>query len=363
MMQENPTLQERKSITGTVVAYAAAVLIIFTLTLLQFVVRKETLPSEYEYKLINKTELYLDELPGEVTLRRGELVKVLGHVEGDNFQPHQVWVETSSGNRGYLPVEALEPSVKLRKGETKGSVVIIGWKKSFSTYSVMYPDGSTGEVRVDNVISPFADMSEYNVNKDGDGWRPMSEDKFKKFVMSKSFDQMQESSYPAHFLTKQKDGGKRVIYPLKVFKNGKFYAPIVSYNSSGEAVHYLIPNKPLSEINGWLLRLLPLYESLCDSPLVWPLWTRGVYDNGQSFLLLLLLWLCPPLLIPALIFGLLKFTNLLSKYDQNKLISAIKVLFVILLIIWFYISLIEYFIWPILLATLILAFVVLKFVK
>ena len=363
MMQENPTLQERKSIRGTVVAYAVAVLIIFTLTLLQFIVRKETLPSEYEYKLINKDELYLVELPGGVTLKRGELVKVLGNVEGDNFHPHQVWVETSNGNRGYLPVEALESSVKLRKEKTKGNVVINGWKKSFSTYSVMYPDGSTGEVRVDHVISPFSDMTEYNVCRNGNGWRPMSENKFNKFVMSKSFDQMQESSYPAHFLTKQKDGTKRAIYPVKVFKEGKFYAPIVSYNSAGEAVHYLIPDKPLSEINGWLLRLLPFYESSCDNPLVWPLWTRGVYDNGHSFLLLLLLWLCPPLLLPSILFGLLKFTGLFSKYEESKVLTAVKVLFLILLVLWLGVSLIEYFIWPILLATLILGFVVLKFVK
>lgn len=362
-MQVQPTLQERKPIRWTAIAYAMAVLVIFTLTLLQFVVRKDTLPSEYEYKVQNKAELYTDELPGDITLKRGEIVKVLGHVQGDNFHPHYVWVETSGGNRGYLPVEALESKVKLHKEKTKGNVVITGWKKSFSTYSVMYADGSTGEVRVDHVISPFADMSEYNVCKNGDGWRPMSEKRFQKFVMSKSFDKMQESSYTAHFLTKQKDGTIRAIYPIKVFKDGKFYAPAVSYNNAGEPVHYRIPETPLSEVNGWLLRSLPFYESICDNPLVWPLWTRGVYGNGPSFLLLLLLWLCPPLLLPAILLGLLKFTGLFSKYEESKVLTAVKVLFLILLVLWLGVSLIEYFIWPILLATLILGFVVLKFVK
>ena len=362
-MQEQPTLQERKPIRWTAVAYVMAVLIIFTLTLLQYIVRKDALPSEYEYKVLNKAELYIDELPGDITLKRGEIVKVLGHVQGDNFHPHYVWVETSNGNRGYLPVEALESSVKLHKERTKGNVTITGWKKSFSTYTVMYADGSTGEVRVDHVISPFANMSEYNVQRNGDGWRPMSEAKFEKFVMTKSFEKMHESSYSAHFLTRQKDGSVRAIYPIKVFKDGKFYAPVVSYNSAGEAVHYQMPQKPLSEVNGWLLRLLPFYESVCDNPLVWPLWTRGVYGNGPSFLLLLLLWLCPPLLLPGILFGLHKFTGIFAKYEESKVVSSIKVLFLILLVLWLGVSLIEYFVWPILLATLLLGFAVLKFVK
>ena len=362
-MQEQPTLQERKPIRWTAVAYVTAVLIIFILTFLQLIVRKDILPSGYEYKIKNKAELYIDELPGDITLKRGEIVKVLGHVQGDNFYPHHVWIETSKGNRGYIPVEALESSVKLHKERTKGNVTITGWKKSFSTYMVMYADGSTGEVRVDHVISPFADMDKYNVSRNGDGWRPMSEAKFQKIVMTKSFEQMHKSSYSAHFLTRQKDGSIRAIYPIKVYKDGKFYAPVVSYNSVGEAVHYKMPQKPLSEVNGWLLRSLPFYESVCDNPLVWPIWTRGVYSSSPTFLLLLLLWLCPPLLLPGILFGLHKFTEVFAKYQESKVLTLIKVVFLVLLVLWIGVSLIEYFVWPILLAALLLAFAVLKFMK
>ena len=133
----------------------------------------------------HRCELFIDNIPGGITVKKGESVTVLGFVEGDEFNPHQVWVETASGNRGYLPVEVLDnkaliyPHVKDKNDSSnvavmhRGDVVsIAGWKPSFSSYIVSLPGEKKAEISVQNVRSPFAEkLRNYIVRRDGEGWR------------------------------------------------------------------------------------------------------------------------------------------------------------------------------------------------
>jgi hypothetical protein len=342
--------------------------------------------------------LYTDNISSGIVVKKGESVTVLGFVEGDEFNPHQVWVETSAGNRGYLPVEALDnkavvyPRVQDKNDSSKvavqykGDVVSIsGWKQSFSSYTVVLPGGKKADITIDNIRSPFAEkLRKYIVRRDGEGWRPMSEDKFKDIVMSKTLTQMQKSAYPPHFISKEK-GSVKAIFPVRVFNKGKFYAPVVSYNESGQAVDYYFPTKCMTETNGWLLRMMPFYGKICDLSFVWPFWTKGVYDtsipakmeswqanakltdtsrlwyilvNLLIFLpLILVLRFTPALLLPLFVFSLLRIPEYNEKMSNARILRRVrftrvlKIAALVLTIIWCVAGLVDYTVIPLVLGS------------
>lgn len=379
----NPIFKYGKKIDRTLVWLAIAVLFALPLTFVQFLVPKDEFPADISRKLIVKTTLWTDDMPSEVTLKKGEEVRVLGFVEGNHFYPHQVWVETSNGFRGYVPVEALDnkaviyPDLGFRQDSSDVTVVhrgdtvlIMDWEKSFSTYEVLFSDRTQKEVRQENLHSPFADLYDYRVKRGGDGWRPMSEKKFKKIYMSEPISEAEKLT-PAHFKIKDKSGNIMVVYPVKVFKDGKFYSPTLRYDSHGNPDAYSFPENPQSSINSWLLKYLPFYGSICDLPLVSNLWTKGVYETGVEsrmaervyetsvsggnpiwfyiltyiiFLpLMVVFFLCPPLLIPMILFGLLRFPGVLAKLDNVLLLQILKIGGFLMLLVWIVLSLGEYY--------------------
>ena len=388
-----------KQINRTFIWLAITVLLVLPLTIAQLIVLKEKTPSELVYKTNSRCQLYTDNISTAITVKKGESVIVLGFVEGDEFNPHHLWVETSRGNRGYLPIEALDnkaviyPSVIDKNDSSeiavlhKGDVVsITGWKQSFSSYTVTLPDGKKADIRVQNVRSPFAEkLRKHIIRRDGEGWRPMSEDKFKDIVMSKSLTQMEKSAYPPHFISKEK-GSVKAIFPVRVFKGGSFYAPVVTYNSEGQAVEYTFPTKCMTETNGWLLRLMPFYGKICDLGLVWPFWTKGVYDTSVQakmeswqanaklndtsklwyilvnllffFPLILVIRYTPALLVPLLLFGLLridKIREIISEVKVFKRISIVRILKILALVLtvaWCAAGLVDYTVLPLVLGSM-----------
>ena len=324
---------------------------------------------------------------------------MLGFVEGDEFNPHQVWVETSGGNRGYLPVEVLDnkaivyPRVQDKNDSSKvavqykGDIVSIsGWKQSFSSYTVVLPGGKKADITLDNIRSPFAEkLRKYIVRRDGEGWRPMSEEKFKDIVMSKTLTQMEKSAYPPHFVSKEK-GGIKAIFPVRVFNMGKFYAPVVIYNEAGKAIEYYFPTKCMTETNGWLLRLMPFYGKICDASIVWPFWTKGIYDtsiqakmeswqanakltdtsrlwyilvNLLIFLpLILVLRFTPALLLPLFVFSLLRIPEYNEKMTNARIIRRIrsvrvlKIIALVFTILWCVAGLVDYTVLPLVIGSL-----------
>ena len=394
----NTILSFVRKVNRTFIWLAITVLFILPLTLAQLIVPKEKTPSEFVYKTNFKHELYTDNLFGGITVKKGESVNVLGFVEGDEFNPHQVWVETSSGNRGYLPVEVLDnkaiiyPRVQDKNDSSKvavqykGDIVSIsGWKQSFSSYTVVLPGGKKADITLDNIRSPFAEkLRKYIVRRDGEGWRPMSEDKFKDIVMSRTLAQMEKSAYPPHFISREK-GSVKAIFPVRVFNKGKFYAPVVTYNESGQAVEYYFPTKCMTETNGWLLRMMPHYGKICDLSFVWPFWTKGVYDtsipakmeswqanakltdtsrlwyilvNLLIFLpLILALRFTPALLLPLFVFSLLRIPEYNEKMSNARILRRVrftrvlKIAALVLTIIWCVAGLVDYTVIPLVLGS------------
>lgn len=387
-----------RKVNRTFIWLAITVLFVLPLTLAQLIVPKEKTPSEFVYKANYRCGLYTDNISSGIIVKKGESVTVLGFVEGDEFNPHQVWVETSSGNRGYLPVEALDnkaviyPRVQDKNDSSKvavqykGDVVSIsGWKQSFSSYTVVLPGGMKADITLDNIRSPFAEkLRKYIVRRDGEGWRPMSEDKFKDIVMSRTLAQMEKSAYPPHFISREK-GSVKAIFPVRVFNKGKFYAPVVSYNESGQAVDYYFPTKCMTETNGWLLRMMPFYGKICDLSFVWPFWTKGVYDtsipakmeswqanakltdtsrlwyilvNLLIFLpLILVLRFTPALLLPLFVFSLLRIPEYNEKMSSARILRrvrftrALKIIALMLTIIWCVAGLVDYTVIPLVLGS------------
>lgn len=387
-----------RKVNRTFIWLAITVLFVLPLTLAQLIVPKEKTPSEFVYKANSRCVLYTDNIPAGITVKKGESVTVLGFVEGDEFNPHQVWVETSSGNRGYLPVEALDnkaviyPRVQDKNDSSKvavqykGDVVSIsGWKQSFSSYTVVLPGGKKTDITLDNIRSPFAEkLRKYIVRRDGEGWRPMSEDKFKDIVMSRTLAQMEKSAYPPHFISREK-GSVKAIFPVRVFNKGKFYAPVVSYDETGQAVDYYFPTKCMTETNGWLLRMMPFYGKICDLSFVWPFWTKGVYDtsipakmeswqanakltdtsrlwyilvNLLIFLpLILVLRFTPALLLPLFVFSLLRIPEYNEKMSNARILRRVrftrvlKIAALVLTIIWCVAGLVDYTVIPLVLGS------------
>ena len=384
-----------KQVNRTFIWLAITVLLVLPLTIAQLIVPKETTPSEFVYKTNSRCSLYTDNITQGITIKKGESVKVLGFVEGDEFNPHHVWVETSGGNRGYLPIEVLDnravvyPRIQDKNDTSnvavqhKGDVVTIsGWKKSFSSYIVTLQDGKKADIYVQNIRSPFAEkLRKYIVRRDGEGWRPMSEEKFKDIVTSRTLTQMEKSAYPPHFISKEK-GSAKVIYPVRVFRKGRFYSPVVSYDASGNPVHYRFTDKCLTETNGWLLRLMPFYGRICDISLVWPFWTKGVYDSSIQaqmdswqtnakltdtsrlwfilvnllffFPLILLIRYTPALLLPLLLFSLLRIPQVFEKTVgvAKFLRRTLKIIAALFTAFWCLVALPDYAFPPLVLGSL-----------
>ena len=212
----------------------------------------------------------------------------------------------------------------------------------------------------------------------------MSEDKFKDIVMSKTLKEMESSSYPPHFISREKESIK-VIYPVRVFRKGKFYSPVVSYDASGVPVHYRFAEKCLTETNSWLLRMIPFYGHICDIGLVWPLWTKGIYDTSIGskmkswqadakvtdtswlwyilvtllffFPLILVMRFTPALLLPLLVFSLLRIPEFNQKISNVKMLSGsmlarvLKIAALVLTVLWCVAGLVDYTVIPLVLGS------------
>lgn len=367
----------------TLVWLVVAIVIVFPLTLTQIINPKEKLPSDLAFNIMHKTSLWIDEAGVEIPLKRGEKVKVLGFVEGSHFYPHQVWVETEGGNRGFVNAENLDdkmiiyPKISLIKDSSDvavrysgQTVKVVGWEKSFSTYNVVLPDGANAKVEQDYLYPSFADMKKYKVDR-GEGWRPMSEKKFQDLVATEPFSEVEKNLSPAVFISKQKDGSSKVIFPVRVFHAGKFYSPVMTYDEKGNPVDYAMGQAVRSDMNSLILSLLPFYGRVCDLPLVWNFWTKGVYDTGihvrmdnwikserlsggsvvwVTFVrvfffwpLLIFFYLFTPMFLPMLLFGLMYFKCVSDRAGRSRMLKVIKVASIAFVLIWIIVSLPDYY--------------------
>ena len=333
-------------------------------------------------KLISKTTLIMmNNQASNVVMKKGEEVTILGHVSASYYDPFMLWVETSDGCRGHIPLEAIDNRVivspkydsdsdefsfpESNRGDT---VRIVKWLEQ-GNYQVKLSNGDLAEIDSDDLLTMFDGDKEHKINHDKDGWQPMSIDKFKSIYMTEHFEKVDTTYLPAYYLIKRSNGSAMAAFPIKVFNEGKFYTPIINYDNSGKPVEFIVPEHAESSVNESILEYLPFYGTICDIPFIGSLWTEGIYQNSWqaphadslmrlilNFLiyipLIIIILLFPPLVIPLILFGLLRFRTF-KKVSNDKMRRILKISALILTLLWWFVSLPEMYIIPLAIGSII----------
>lgn len=327
---------------------------------------------------VKTTLRMLNNAESNIVLKKGDKVSVLGHKMSSYYDPYMLWVQTSDGDRGYIPLETVDnravltPEYAFKKNETsfqerykKDTVRILGWAE-MGDYNVQTSGGETAKVEAKELRHMFADDSKHKIKHDQeDAWRPMSLKKFQKMYMNTPLAEADEVYLPAHYLIRRKDGSGMAVYPVKVLVNGAFYTPVVNYGKDGNPTEYIIPENAESKVNKKIISILPFYGSVLDLPFVWPLWTEGIYStvmyapHNSNLLMTIFLYLIflplglimmlfPPLLIPMIVFGLLRFPGVSRHISNGRMQGIIKVLAYIFVLLWVFLSLCDMYLIPLL---------------
>lgn len=379
-MQNRSPFSYGKKVDRTIFWLTFALIIVFPICLSFCFRPRNRVPALDDVRqLTAKTTLrMLDNAESNIVLKKGEKVTVLGHKTSSYYDPFMLWIQTADGDRGYIPVEAvdnravLSPEYTIKKDETSfeeryrnDTVRIIGWAE-MGDYNVQTSGGEKAKVDADALRHMFAGDRKHMIRHDQeDVWRPMSLKKFQKMYMNTPLAEADDVYLPAHFLIRRKDGSGMAVYPVKVLVNGAFYTPVVNYGKDGNPTEYIIPEKAESTVNKKFIRLLPFYGSVVDLPFVWPLWTEGIYStvmhapHNSSLLMTIFIYLCflplglimllfPPLLIPLIVFGLLRFPGIFRRISNSKMKGMIKTITYICVLLWIFLSLTDMYLIPLL---------------
>lgn len=328
---------------------------------------------------------------GSVAVNRGDTVTVMGLVNPDTGKRPMLWVETSNGVRGYLPEECVADSayVKSRslnfsKDSTgysanhQGDTIVVKKitldKNKIAQCLVRLPSGKDTLLRNTPFVFFLSDsLVNYTIDIYGDNMEPMSVGKFEKLCLGKKFGDLERDIRPALEVGRTKGGTLQARYPALVFKEGKFYTPIVEFDADSVVTSYRLPERASRTMNNWVLKYIPFYGKFCDLPLVGSIWSNGIYEasalpisrpfinrldlNGFSmktigsfllFFVLVILLACraafTPLLVPWLCFGLLRFPPVFKRVDNQKMYFAIKIMALLAVVLWVFVTLSNYYI-------------------
>lgn len=381
-MKRSPFAYGRK-IDRTIFWLVFTLVIVIPITVMMYSRSRDRRP-DYDDKrqLISKTTLMMmDNQASNVVLKKGEQVTVLGHVKASYYNPFMLWVETSDGCRGHIPVEAVDnraiisplydsdsDELSFPESNRGDTVRIVKWLEK-GNYQVKLASGDLAEIDSDDILTMFHDDEEHKINYDNDGWQSMSIDKFKSIYMTEPFEKVDTTYLPAYYLIRRSNGSAMAAFPIKVFNEGKFYTPIINYDNNGMPVEFIIPEHAETDINESILQSLPFYGSICDLPVIGSLWTDGIYiteweaPRAESLMrlilnfilyipVLIIIFLFPPLIIPLILFGLLRF-RAFKRVSNAKMRLILKITALILTILWWFICLPEMYLIPLVIGSII----------
>ena len=323
----------------------------------------------------------MDNQASNVVMKKGEEVTILGHVKASYDNPFMLWVETSDGCRGHILLETIDNRAVIspkydsdsdefsfpesNRGDT---VSIVKWLEQ-GNYQVKLRNGELAEIDSDDLITMFDGDEDHKINYDNDGWQPMSISKFKSIYMTEPFEKVDTTYLPAYYLIKRSNGSAMAAFPIKVFNEGKFYTPIINYDNSGMPVEFIVPEHAESNVNESILQHLPFYGAICDLPFIGSMWSDGIYETAWqaphadslmrlilNFIiyipLLIIILLFPPLVIPLIQFGLLRFRTF-KKSSNTKMRRILKISALVLTILWWFICLPEIYLLPLVIGSII----------
>ena len=328
---------------------------------------------------------------GTITLQRGDSVTLMGVVDPSDSRRPLFWVQTDRGDRGYLPQECITDSayvvnrsLSFSKDSTTfksthfGDTITVRGitmvKHGLLQCAVRLASGKDTVIRGTPFVFFLADsLVSYTVRTVNENMEAMSPAKFERQCIGKRFDEIERAVQPALLVAHAKGGNLQAQYPVLVFKDGKFYRPIVDFDADSIAVSYRLPERPAATVNSWLLKYMPFYGKFCDLPMVGAIWSNGTYEesaspisqarinrfnlNGLSiktlgtFALFFVLAvfvisraLLVPLFLPWLIFGLLRFPPVFKWVGNAAMCRLISLLTIILTAAWIMATLSNYYI-------------------
>lgn len=315
-------------------------------------------------------------------INKGDSVIILGQDIKNGTMGMMFWVETKSGQRGFVPQEAFDESgvvykvkevqkndeLNIQKGDT---VTIMGRTDeiAFVDFNIKTKDGKTGTVGHDGIISVTGKkLAKYNLNDRRAFY--MTKQKFERLYMGRTFDEV-ENLYCNAFIIMNKGKNKEAVYPLRVFNksDGKFYKPTLVFEDSiaksysMETVHY--HKKSWFPKNYLFLKYLPLSGTILDIDLFANMINGLMFESeivddftdtpirktlGIIMAIFVglgaLLWIFSTnLAIPLLLFGLLKFRYPLLFVSNKAFPITFLVVSIITTYIWIVLGLSYQFFW------------------
>ena len=360
--------------------------LVFALATTYFVHSPSTPYRGERRALVQNAELLTDSLKVSRTLQRGDSVDVLGWVDSYDYDRMLFWVETSRGERGFLDAMAISDSAVILNTSPSfsrrynyvarhhGDTVILkkiiqdGHLRNFEIHNPKSTDTTLVSSAMKSLLSMKMGL-ERKINFNSNDPRTMSEEKFRELYIGRTLAECDSVYLPAIFRAQGRDS-LRAIYPVRVFREGKFYRPIVSFSADSVAVAYTIPERAQSNVNSWILRYLPFYKYVCDLPFIWPTRTEGLYAhdgswydrmtssfyngaiNGISWrnavtllffilsvILLLVRMFFTPLLLPMVLFGLLRFPLVFQGFSNKLMFKILAPLAYLLSFGWWFCTL------------------------
>lgn len=282
-----------------------------------------TLHRDRQMSVLQPCTLTMPSLDVERKIRKGEMLTVLAVTKD-----HQLWVETTKGERGFVPFAAVTKDDSSLGDSTK--------------VRTLNNDGIHSDTRVFTVKS------------------------FESRYMGKKYEVLEADGLPAieWCRTGKKDGAFMAKIPARFnSSNGRFYEATVTMDADSTVIAYGVVGDG-SARNAWLVTHIGFYAKVAE--ITCPLFTEPLYYNtvfeylrslndvpknglakfGVSLLLLLiaiifslLRWFMPAFILPFLIYGLAYFPALSRSLPNYVINSVLRVLFIICAIFWGFICL------------------------
>ena len=382
-----------KLFDSTITRLILAIVVLLPWTI-QFCHRTGTELHTERHALLSAGTLMTDSVGiGSVSLNRGDSITLLGVVDYTDAKQPMFWVQTDKGDRGYLPQACVADSAIVVSRSLNFSKDTTGYSANHNgdtivVKSVTKKDKNSSSynslVRLasgkDTVLSgtPFifclADsLEQFTVATYGENMEPMSRGKFESLILGKRFDEIEQTLRPALVVGHTESGALQAQFPVLVFEEGEFFKPIVNFDADSIVTDYRMPTQAARSRNNWVLKYIPFYGKLCDLPMVGAIWSNGIYQetalpieasnitkldlNGFSmktvgnFILfiaaviyIILHALLVPMLLPWLLFGLLRFPFVYKRVNNSIMCYVLKAVTMVVVIAWIFVSLSNYYI-------------------
>lgn len=221
-----------------------------------------------------------------IKVSRGDSLRILGVTKNDN----RMWVETASGERGFMPQEdadnkfviisnggSLPEKLKPIEGDT---VRIKSCDKHRKKFTCIDKNGNTITVGSRYLVSATAQPFCENAIKSSDLGYYMTIKKFESKYLGKSFVECDSLYRPALYV-KQTADGKVASFPLYVFNptDGCTYRPVVTFDGNGVAQSYIL--KKNSARNSFILKCVPGVSLWIDNDFVARMIEGNLYSSWQ----------------------------------------------------------------------------------